>query len=220
MSTLRNTGRRPVRGLHIARVAAALGIAVAGFTAACADAPTAPAAQGAPATATLATTTTTTTTAVKTTVTTLTGVKTLTRVTPLLNDLTVSFPVPAAGGTYTWPTMGLAIKVPAGAVPAAGMTLTVTALKGDVIAYEFGPSGTRFAAPLTITQSTVGTSFGQITDLSQVQGAYFKAVSQIDKTAKTAMVDELQPTVVDAAAKQIRFQVSHFSGYLMTSGRK
>ena len=52
-----------------------------------------------------------------------------------------------------------------------------------------------------------------------IEGAYFLAPSALNQTARTAEVAEFQPTTVASDRATIRFTVSHFSGYMLSSGR-
>lgn len=223
MSKLRNIARRLSHGTTARTAAAFAGAVAAGLAVACADTPTSPAKPGAAAfgrttTASVTSTSTTTSTTGTTAAPTGTKVKALLRTTPLAGSLLKSWTVAKADTTLEWPEVGLKVSVPAAAIPTGGMTITVKALKGDVIAYDFGPDGSRFAEALTVMQSLTGTNFGQVSDYTQVRGGYFKSSTQIDNATKSAAVDEFEPTEVDLNTSTVRFKVSHFSGYLVSWG--
>jgi hypothetical protein len=216
MQTPRNAGRvrrAPARTRRIARVASALGIAAllggTGLLAACADAPAAPRAAAASPRASLTGTLTGTLTEPVT-------VDALLRTTPLASDLTKSFKVGKNGASFDWPEVGLRVGVPSGV--AAGMTITVKALKGDVIAYDFGPDGAQFAQALTVSQSLTGTNYALLPLGAILRGAYFKSATQVSDATNTATVDAFQATEVDLLSNRVRFPVTHFSGYMVSWG--
>lgn len=200
-------------------------VALATVLSACTDAPTGPSASPPPPPpsagllGTLGTVTSTLTTTVTSTLTgTLTQVTALVRSEPLRRQETRSFTIRnSTGGTIEWRDVGLKVIVPANAFSAREMTITVTALRGDVVAYEFGPHGTQFDRPLTIVQNLNGTGFLGLGLNTRLRGAYFKSADQIDHASNTALVDELLPTQVDLFRSQVRFDVSHFSGYMVST---
>ena len=100
------------------------------------------------------------------------------------------------------------------------MTITVTALKGDEVAYTFQPHGLRFREPVRIEQEFRGTTAeGNRSLLEGVEGAYFPSVADLDVANGVASVLEFRPTSVDVTGSKIKFTVDHFSGYLIASGR-
>ena len=213
MLTLRNTAVKPTQRRHMARVATAIGLAVAGgltgLTAACADGPTAPSASAreagqafvpgphrsvAPAS---------------------TVVGTLGTAAPLPSDVAFRFTVQPGGSTLNVAGGAAVVRFPAGFV-ARPTTFTITRKAGNVVGYDFQPSGT-FNKPVTVTIKLAGTA--RVEDLAALQGAYVQDWAQVDATAGTARVDELVPTTVDAKAGTVTLTLSHFSGYLMSTGR-
>ena len=74
------------------------------------------------------------------------------RLTPLAKSITVSKNIGILGGTIAIPEAGLAIVVPPLAIPAT-KTISVTAMAGDKLAYEFAPHGLKFTLPLVMTQN-------------------------------------------------------------------
>lgn len=194
-------------------------LALSMVLAACADAPTGPSAPPAAPSAGLLGTLGTVTSTLTTTVTgTLTRVTALVRAEPIVAEETRSYTIRrSTGGTIEWPDVGLTVIVPARAFSAKEMTITVTALRGDVVAYEFGPHGVQFDRPLTIVQNLNGTGFWRLGVGARLQGAYFKSADQINEANDTALVDEFQPTTVDYFRSQVRFDVSHFSGYMVST---
>src|SRR5436309_274804 len=71
------------------------------------------------------------------------SVTVLQRSTPLANSITASKTIGVLGGTLSLPGAGLVVVVPPGAVLQA-TTISVTALAGSNVAYEFSPHGTTF----------------------------------------------------------------------------
>lgn len=134
-----------------------------------------------------------------------------------------------AGGTIDLPTVGLQVQVPKGAV-AANITITVTTLAGNVVAYDFQPHGTVFNVPLTFVQSLAPTNFAGIklpkNFTQQWAGAYYLDARQIDQTTGIASVNELIPATSDVTFSggknngRVSFPVRHFSGYLISVGRE
>src|SRR5687767_1532962 len=68
----------------------------------------------------------------------------LERKTPLSEDITVTATIDEKGGSLSIPAAGFHLTVPQGAVKSK-TKFTVTAIKGSLVAYEFGPHGIRFA---------------------------------------------------------------------------
>jgi hypothetical protein len=222
MSHLRNTPAPRVRA-RIARGVLAAAIALAGLTTACADAPSSPlAAPAAPSAAkggkqqdTVSAATSTTTTTVLATPSTAQG---LLRTTPLAAPVTTSFVVTPLGGTFTLPGAGLLVVVPPNAHPAGPITITATAVPGDVVAYEFEPHGTVFAAPIVAVQDLTATNWQSKGTGATYDVGYFSASTDLDLGAKTALVRELLPRTIDVLGVRLIFQMSHFSGYMVSWG--
>ncbi len=211
MSLRRNLGPAPTRPRHIARVAAAIGLAAAGLTGVltgCSETPTGPAARPAPARQafipgphfSVAPATTV--------------VGTVAPEAPLARDVTFAFTVQPGGTTFRAPDGSAVVSFPSGFV-AKPTTFTVTRKAGNVVGYDFQPSGT-FSKPVTIT---VKLSSAAWSTLRTLEGAYVRDWSQVNATSGTARVNELVPTVVDSAAGTATLKLSHFSGYLVSSGR-
>jgi hypothetical protein len=141
----------------------------------------------------------------------------VTRTTPLAADQTVTVSIGSEGGTFTVPG-GLKVTVPRGAV-SSRITFTATALKGDLVAYEFGPHGIKFAKPLVMEQDLRNTSAGLIgkltTSLLGLKAGYFADRSSLDYRYKTALVSELLPISLNLNLNTARWEVWHFSGYMV-----
>jgi hypothetical protein len=222
MSPLRNTAPAPTQRRHMARVVTALGIAVAaGLTslaAACSDGPAAPTdPRPAPAADLATTTTSTTSTSTTTSGSTTVGVTALLRLQPLGAPVTRSVTLGGSGGTLSIPEVGLTVTIPANAIPKSPMTITATALPGRVVAYDFQPHGTRFLSTIKIRQELAGTTWANNTGRLVWEGGYFLDPSHIDQASGTATVSETFRAAV--TGNTVNFWTSHFSGYLMSTGR-
>ena len=121
------------------------------------------------------------------------------------------------GGLLEWAEVGLVVIVPPKAISGSEMTLTVTAMPGAVVAYEFGPHGSQFAAPLIVTQSLVGTNYARLGADVRLRGGYFRNASQINHATGTAEIDESLPTVLGFKGLFVSFKVTHFSGYMVST---
>ena len=76
------------------------------------------------------------------------------------------FRIDQKGGWFSIPEAGLYIFVPANAV-SAPLTISAKALTGDLMAYEFGPHGTKFNVPLQMYQDLDLAHITAHTDLSK-----------------------------------------------------
>ena len=151
-----------------------------------------------------------------------TVLKALTREVPLSADLTVQSVIGAEGGTFAIPEAGLKVIVPAGAV-SEPTVFTATALAGTMVAYEFGPHGSRFATALKVQQELRGTSWYKATNqLLTPEVGYFAERSDLNEGLGVGVVSEVLPTdiYVELTGSKLRFDVWHFSGYMVSSGRQ
>jgi hypothetical protein len=145
-----------------------------------------------------------------------TTARVLTRATPLSRAVSVSAVIGSAGGVMTVPMTGLTLTVPAGAVRVP-TTFTISAPAGAGVWYEFGPSGAKFDVPLTITQDLRGTNAAGIAR-SAFEGAYFVDGTRNEST-KSARVTEVLPVTFNGTGTALSFKVTHFSGYMVSTGR-
>ncbi len=207
-----------------ATIVACRGDRVAAPATAPASAPTvAPAAKGdllGSLTGTLTNTVTGTLTATVTTDTSITeALPVVNRLTPLANDVTWSFVAGPNGATSRNSATGLTVVVPQGAL-AANTTITVKALAGSVVAYEFQPHGITFAKPVTLRQDLSLTNVAAILGLTPMAGAYYNTSTlPLDPTTGLVTVNELEPTTVDLLHLAVSFKIGHFSGYVVACGR-
>lgn len=138
----------------------------------------------------------------------------LQRITPLANDVVVTATIGNAGGTIVIPETGLTLVVPKGAIGKTDLTITVTALAGNTIAYEFEPHGTKFAKPLSVIQSLDGTRVGLFDVVYTLRGGYFKDIRQVDLKTGKAKLDEIYPVLL--LGRKASFNITHFSGYMVS----
>jgi len=148
----------------------------------------------------------------------LTNVTALLRLNPLDAPITRSVTVNnAIGGVLLVPETGLELIIPAGALPTSTMTITVKALPGRAVAYDFEPHGTRFVKPLQFRQSLGLTLYPLLPIKPVLSGGYFANENQINPTTGRATLNEvLNATVV---GNSVRFDIRHFSGYMVSTGR-
>jgi hypothetical protein len=141
---------------------------------------------------------------------------------PLTRDVVVTAQIGAEGGKIRVAETGFELTVPKGAV-SQSTTFQVKALAGSMVAYEFEPHGTRFAVPLKFAQTFSGLDLGGLLGLSgkTPQVGYFASPAQLDQSSGLAVVTEFAPTTVTSSltGKVVTGDISHFSGYLVSSGR-
>ena len=143
----------------------------------------------------------------------------LTRKSPLDQDqYAAAYVDPKRGGTLEIKSAGLSVTIPAGAV-SEPMILWVKAPAGNLVSYEFGPHGTQFLVPLHVRQDLRPTSWYKLVDRSRVEAGYFKHPSQVDRQTGRATIDEFLPITLETQANRIDFQIHHFSGYLLSTGK-
>lgn len=133
---------------------------------------------------------------------------------PLPAPITVTRTIGYWGGTLAIPEAGLKVYVPQGAV-SSSTTFTVTAPAGRAIAYEFGPHGKQFDKPLKFEQD-LRVSWLTESQLQHatLQGGYFEDGGLLGDLLR-AVVQELLPVLVDTSTMKVRFDIKHFSGYLV-----
>lgn len=143
---------------------------------------------------------------------------------PLLSTISVTKEISNNGGTIDVPEAGFELVVPAGAFAAPRMMITVRALEGATVAYDFEPRDAVFLTPLRFVQKTAHTNLGTATVppgfAPQLSGAYFPNGSMIDPLTGVAVVTEiLSPSQgFEYDGSQIAFDVWHFSGYMISTG--
>lgn len=139
----------------------------------------------------------------------------------LEENITVSAVISNRGGSIEIKDAGVTLIVPPNALNGAtSMRFSVTALSGRSIAYEFAPHGTTFSAPLVVIQDVKKTNWKKVKDLFAVEGAYFTDTTRLSPDGTLAAVSEFRPALVELGKNKISFTVDHFSGYLVSSGRR
>ena len=148
------------------------------------------------------------------------GVRVATRVAPIRDGVRTSAWIGPRGGSLILLEAGLLVVVPRGAVT-TNTLFSVRALPGSMIAYEFEPHGATFAQPVRIQQLFGGAHGVDVSNgVRSFEGAYFSDAAQLDQAAGQALVSEILPATLDPAGRHyVFFNVHHFSGYLLASGR-
>lgn len=143
----------------------------------------------------------------------------LSRLKPLPNNITRSITINNTGGVINMPEAGFHLNVPKTAISGMGkITITVTALAGDMVAYEFSPHGTVFKTPVKFTQDLEVTTWNANEGRTNLEAAYFKSLDDIDFDNNEVVAYEFLP-VVFASGDRLHFDIRHFSGYLVAMGR-
>ena len=146
----------------------------------------------------------------------------LKRFKPLDSAITVSAVIGKAGGSIKIDKAGGKIDIPAGALD-TNTTITMTALAGANVAYEFQPHGLTFKQPVKVQQTIAGTWAAEYPSLLKgMHGSYYDQAALdstfIDAGKYFALVKEHQIGYFEANASQIKFYIGHFSGYLVSCG--
>lgn len=129
----------------------------------------------------------------------------------LPSDVRVTKTIGRNGGTLEIPSLGFRLEVPKGAVD-GNTTFSVTAVAGSVVAYDFAPEGATFNKALTITQSLSNTNWF-LKGYVNARAGYYKDRSLIDQVLDIVWTSELLSASVTSGT--VRFQVKHFSGYMV-----
>ena len=146
-----------------------------------------------------------------------TSVHVLRRSTALEKDVSYTQTVGVYGGRIVVPNTGLTIEVPYGALKSP-TAITVTALAGDKVAYEFGPHGLLFAKPVRVTQSLTGT-YAENKDVSY-EAIYFGPSTDVSLLGGVlCLVLEILHIDLNKTTNSVGFDIRHFSGYLVSTGR-
>jgi hypothetical protein len=143
---------------------------------------------------------------------------------PLAAPVTVTKVIMRGGGTISISEADFLLRIPANAFSDASMTFTVTALAGSTVAYEFGPHGAVFLKPLQFIQQLGHTNLKNYkpapSTTLNATGAYFPNANLVDPITGLAVVSEMIPTSFEFSGNSLTFDVWHFSGYMIATGRQ
>ena len=147
-------------------------------------------------------------------------VVTLSRAVLLTRDVSASAIIGPEGGTLEIAASGGRITFPPGALTTR-MRVTMTAKAGWNVAYEFAPHGITFAVPVIVEQS-LGNLLAS-GGARALQAGYYQDdldAVLVDTRQSLARVTELRQVLLDRPTdpRVARFFISHFSGYIMSSG--
>jgi hypothetical protein len=141
---------------------------------------------------------------------------------PLAENISVSAVIGRRGGSIKIDQAGGKLEIPAGAL-AEETVITMTAVAGPDVSYEFQPHGLTFAVPVKIQQTIAGTlaeKYPQLLD--GMHGSYFDQTTLdsafVDPARQFAKVKEHQIGYMESSKSQIKFYIGHFSGYLVSCG--
>ena len=130
------------------------------------------------------------------------------------SPLTASARFTAKGGTLVIQELGVTLTVPANALPRDTMTITMTALPGAMVVYEFAPHGTVFRTPLTISHKLKGTKYDPTKDGRF--GGHFTDRSKVDNLKRLVRITEtMSPFIANGS---FNFKIGHFSGWMVSTG--
>ena len=137
------------------------------------------------------------------------------RTTPLPADVVWTFTAGPVGAVSSKSSVGLTVIVPAGALTSTE-TITVTALAGSPVAYRFEPH-LEFERKVTLKQSLAGVRVGLLSGL-WFKGAHFPGDVPVFTGSGLAIVDEVVPALLSVLTRTVKFDVKHFTGWLVASG--
>lgn len=145
----------------------------------------------------------------------------LKRTKPLPHDVSESVTIKGnRGGELRLPEAGLKVVIPGGALPSSEpVKITVTAVAGDAVAYEFEPHGIVFSVPLSAKQNLDHTTWSEHTGNDRLEAAYFSNGADLNVAGGTALISDVFQTDVEATGKHLRWDIPHFSGYVIVTGR-
>ena len=140
----------------------------------------------------------------------------LKRTEPLRETLAASAVIGPRGGRLHIPAAGVRVEFPRGAV-AAPTRITVTALRGDNVAYQFEPHGLVFREPVTISQSLRSTAAWKTSLAEDLRGSYFERLI-VDPSETFARSLEMRSGKLKDSKTRLEFSIEHFSGYMVSVG--
>jgi hypothetical protein len=142
----------------------------------------------------------------------------LKRTVPLKHDFTASVVVGPTGGAINIDSAGFHLNIPKSSLPSTKpITITVTALAGDEVAYTFSPHGLKFKQAISATQDLYYTTWNGHTGVEELQAVYFADDSLLNLQDGTVTVAETFPTTMVASGQRVHWGIPHFSGYAIAS---
>jgi hypothetical protein len=143
------------------------------------------------------------------------------RLVPLDSDVSVTATIGPKGGELRVDSLGIRVVFPGGALRTA-TAITMTAIRGKTVAYDFQPHGTTFWMPVMIEQD-VRKTVASVGSLPRIMyGAYFNTSldsSYVDDARTLVKIRETQLGYTDVVARKIKIFIGHFSGYMVSVGR-
>jgi hypothetical protein len=138
-------------------------------------------------------------------------------------DVSASAEIGNAGGEIKIPELGFKITFPQGAV-SRKTTITATVMAGTEVAYRFEPHGITFKEPVKIMQDLRLTTADDAVLAGLKRGYWVDpwASTLLESNTGKVQVKEVQDAEVEtmsATGRHAKFYVTHFSGYLLASGR-
>lgn len=149
------------------------------------------------------------------------GFDAVVRMSPLEQELVVSRIIGSAGGRLEIAEAGIAFVVPEGAL-SASVAITVKALAGREMAFDFQPHGLLFLKPATIKLDLRQTTSAERlpadgpaaipgASLDRFLGVYFTGDPERG-------VDPVEVLPVYRSRDGVAFDIHHFSGYVCATG--
>jgi len=140
---------------------------------------------------------------------------------PLDHDISATATIGPAGGSITLDAAGATIVFPAGALDSPRQ-IKMTAKAGANVAYEFCPHGITFAVPVMVQQNLTFTR-ASASDVGTLQAGYYKQGLDaifVDPGKSLARVSEIRGVDLDRPSNPriATFYISHFSGYIISTG--
>ena len=118
------------------------------------------------------------------------------------------------GGTLALSDLNVKLTIPKGALPRDTMTITMTALPGAMVVYEFAPHGTVFRTPLILSHKLKGTKYDPTKDGRF--GGHFTDRSKVDNLKRLVRITEtMSPFIANGS---FNFKIGHFSGWMVSTG--
>ena len=132
-----------------------------------------------------------------------------------------AFITAAAGGTISLPGADFSITFPPGAL-SQDLTITVVALGGASVAYDFLPHGTQFNVPVVATQQLGNTSVGNLTGLvPPLYAGYLPDGYETISSTGGALALEIETstTIFNLSGTPVTqvWYLNHFSRYILGS---